>query len=296
MSESSLRPKDWDEYVGQDKLKKRLRVAINGALKREAPLDHTLFQAPPGYGKTSLAALIAQEMVEDLHVLVMPVKPKVLQDTLLRKPGIIFLDEMHRLPPKDQEILLYPMEEDRELHFPNGNVLKIPHPFTVIGATTELKKIIEPLRDRFIHKPRFDLYTDEEMAVIVKQMARNVGIRDLSDAHALALGKASAGVPRQARTLIFMARDLGTTDPKRVCHMAGITADGLTEDHVDYLVALDSLGQIAGVDVLANYTGQPKEVIVNIEKLLLRKDMISYTQKGRVLTTKGYKVTQELAS
>lgn len=294
MSDSNLRPLSWEDYIGQDKLKKRLRVAMSGAQQRDAALDHTLFIAPPGYGKTALVSLIAQEMVDELHVLVMPVKQKVLQKTLLEKPGIIFLDELHRLPKKDQEVLLYPMEEDREVHFANGNVLKIPHGFTIIGATTELKPIIEPLRDRFIWKPKFEIYTDEDMTKIVYNMARSVGIRDMPQAHAEALGAASAGVPRQARTLVFMARDLGTTDPKRVLHMADITSDGLTADHLEYLVKLDHLGQIAGIDVLANFTGQPKDVIVQLEKLLLRKKMIEYSQKGRVLTTRGYKVVKSV--
>jgi holliday junction DNA helicase RuvB len=294
-SDNALRPSDWDDYVGQEKLKERLRISITGALSRKTSLDHILLTGPPGYGKTSLASLIAQEMMEDFHPFVMPMKTKALQKALLERPGIIFLDELHRLPKKDQELLL-PAMEDHVVPFDNGNVMKIEHQFTIVGATTELRLLIEPLRDRFTHRPKFDLYTDQEMAEIVKRMCRSVGIREVPDHHALSLGKASAGVPRQARTLVFTARDLGTTEPSRVLRTAGITTDGLTEDHVDYVLALDKLGHIAGVDVLANYTGQPKDVIVKLEKLLLRKGMIDYSQKGRVLTTKGYKVAKSMVS
>jgi Holliday junction DNA helicase RuvB len=291
MADSALRPADWDEYIGQKKLKDRIRISINSALTREAKLDHVLLTAPPGYGKTSFAALIAQEMMEDFNPYVMPLKANALRKILLEKRGIIFLDEIHRLPPKNQEILL-PIE-DNEVHFEDGKVIEIP-PVTIIAATTELKRVIEPLRDRFTHKPKFELYTDHDMAEIVYRMSRSVGIHNMPKDHALALGRASAGVPRQARSLVFTARDLGTTQPEKVLKTIGITPEGLTEDHVDYVLALDKLGQIAGVDVLANYTGQPKDVIVKLEKLLLRKGIIDYSQKGRVLTTKGYKVAKTM--
>lgn len=293
MSNSALRPDDWDEYIGQQKLKDRMLISMNSALTREAKLDDTLLVAPAGYGKTSFAALMAQYMMEDFHPYVMPLKPNALRKILLENRGMIFLDEIHRLPPKHQEILL-PLE-DNEVHFEDGKVIEIP-PVTIVAATTELKKVIEPLRDRFTHKPKFELYTDEDMAKIIRNMCRGVGIHSISADHATALGRASAGVPRQARSLVFTARDLGTTDPSKVLRTIGITPDGLTEDHIDYVLALDKLGQIAGVDVLANYTGQPKDVIVKLEKLLLRKNIINYSQKGRVLTTKGYKVAQSVTA
>ena len=291
MANAALRPDDWDDYIGQKKLKDRMIISMNSALTREAKLDDTLLIAPPGYGKTSFAALIADYMMEDFHPYVMPLKANALRKILIEKRGIIFLDEIHRLPAKHQELLL-PLE-DNEVHFEDGKVIEIP-PVTIIAATTEYRKVIEPLRDRFTHKPKFEIYSDEDMSKIIRNMARGVGIHDISRDHALALGRASAGVPRQARSLVFTARDLGTTDPQKVLKTIGITPEGLTEDHVDYILALDKLGQIAGVDVLANYTGQPKDVIVKLEMLLLRKNIIDYSQKGRVLTTKGYKVVQQV--
>lgn len=290
--DNALRPVDWDSYIGQEKLKNRLQVSIDGALERYAALDHVLLYGPPGCGKTSIAALIAQEMCQNFHSYVMPVKVKSLQNIFLEKEGVIFLDEIHRLPRKDQEFLL-PILEDHEIQFENGKKMVIERPFTVVGATTELEKLIKPLRDRFIHRPKFDEYEDHEMSMIVKRMSDRIGM-DIDDHHAKALGMASAGVPRQAKTLVYTARDLGTTDPAKVLSTCGITEDGLTEDHIDYLVALNDMGQIAGVDVLANYTGQPKDIILDLEKLLVRKRLIEYSPKGRQLMVRGMQLLRDM--
>lgn len=291
-TDNALRPADWDSYVGQEKLKKRLQVSIDGALERYSSLDHVLLHGPPGCGKTSIASLIAQEMVQEFHSYVMPVKVKSLQKIFMENSGIIFLDEIHRLSKKDQEFLL-PVLEDHEIQFDNGKKVKIMHGFTVVGATTELEKIIKPLRDRFIHRPKFEEYSDEEMASIVRRMSDRIGL-DISSEHCLALGRASAGVPRQARTIVFTARDLGSSDPNAVLKTCGITPDGLTEDHLDYLSALDKMGQVAGVDVLSNYTGLPKDVILDLERLLVRKGLIEYSPKGRQLMLRGMKIVEML--
>ena len=291
-TDNALRPQSWDSYIGQEKLKTRLQVSIDGALSRYSALDHVLLYGPPGCGKTSIAALIAEEMVEDFHTYVMPVKVKSLQKIFMENRGIIFLDEIHRLSKKDQEFLL-PILEDHEIQFENGKKFSITHPFTVVGATTELEKIIKPLRDRFIHRPKFEEYADEEMSSIVRQMSDRIGL-DISDQSCAVLGRASAGVPRQARTLVFTARDLGSPNPDDVLATCGITRDGLTEDHIDYLFALDKMGQIAGVDVLSNYTGLPKDVILDLERLLVRKGLIEYSSKGRQLMMSGMKMIKDI--
>jgi Holliday junction DNA helicase RuvB len=291
-TDNALRPNDWDSYVGQEKLKNRLQVSIDGALERYASLDHVLLHGPPGCGKTSIASLISQEMVQNFHSYVMPVKVKSLQKIFLENDGIIFLDEIHRLSKKDQEFLL-PVLEDHDIQFDNGKKIHIDHQFTVVGATTELEKIIKPLRDRFIHRPKFEEYTDEEMATIVKRMADRIGM-DISESECLSLGRASAGVPRQARTIIYTARDLNSCNPDLVLSTCGITEDGLTEDHLEYLFALDKMGQVAGVDVLSNYTGLPKDVVLDLEKLLVRKGLIEYSPKGRVLMIKGMHLIKDI--
>jgi Holliday junction DNA helicase RuvB len=295
-NENALRPQSWDTYIGQEKVKDRLQISIDGAINRNDPLDHVLLYGEPGCGKTSLAALISQEMKSEFVPMVMPVKVKALAKVFMEPMNglattrVIFLDEIHRLSKKDQEFLL-PVLEDHEIQFENGKKFQIPGNFTVVGATTELERIIRPLRDRFIHKPKFDDYTDDEMADIVERMARRISIFIPRD-DAISLGRASAGVPRQARTLVFTARDLGTTDPEVVLETCGISAEGLTEDHMSYLEALDHMGQVAGVDVLTNYTGQPKDVLLDLEKLLVRKRYIEYTPKGRSLMVAGMKLIQ----
>jgi len=290
--DSSLRPESWDSFIGQEKMKSRLRVSIQGARERHDPLDHVLLYGPPGSGKTSLAALIAEEMRMDFRSYVMPLKQKAAQASVLDGPGVIFYDEIHRSPKKQQEELLSVLE-DHTVQFDNGQKAKIDYPFTIIGATTELKDVIKPLRDRFTHRPKFEAYSNEEMALIVEQMAERVNLRITLD-QACALGRAAAGTPRQARALVFTARDLGTCDPKEVLETCGITADGLTEDHLDYLRALDQMGQIAGVDNLSNLTGQPKDVIRELERLLITKELIEFTPKGRQLLVKGMKIVRDM--
>lgn len=290
-SNSALRPTDWDSYVGQERMKMRLRISIRSALKRDQPLGHTLLVGPPGFGKTSLAALIAEELMEEFHSFVMPLKIKALQEIFLQREGVIFLDEIHRMRPHDQEWLQFVLE-DGEVHFEDGKKIKIPANITIIAATTRLEKVIEPVRDRFRHKPAFEEYTDEDMAKIIIRMGSSLGLK-IPGNDAKALGRASAGVPRQARNLVEAVQDLGSSSPERVLGFTGITEDGLTEDHVKYLHALRKVGDRAGIDKLSNFTGQPKDVIVNLEKLLLRKDFIEYTQKGRVLSIKGFDFVEE---
>jgi Holliday junction DNA helicase RuvB len=129
-----------------------------------------LLSGSAGCGKTSLAALIAAELKVPMRDLVMPVKAKALQKTFLEHEGVIFLDEVHRLSRKEQENLL-PILEDHMIQFENGKKIYIENRFTVVAATTELERVITPLRDRFTHRPKFEEYTDEEMADIIKKMA-----------------------------------------------------------------------------------------------------------------------------
>lgn len=293
-ADQGLKPESWEHYVGQEKLKTRLRIAIDGARQREEPLGHVLLCGGSGCGKTSLAALIAEELGVPFHAFTMPLKAKSLQ-RIFADPnfeGVVFLDELHRSKRSDQEVLLEVLEESK-ITKDNGTVIKIEHPLTVIAATTDKDKLQDTIRNRFDHQPKFEPYTDQDMAVIVKRMADKLGI-PMSEKEAKALGRASAGIPRQGRILVRTARDLGTCDPEEVLRTCGITADGLTEEHIEYLKALDTLGQLAGVDHIANLTGQPKEIIKELEKLLINKRLIEYTPKGRALMTKGIRVIREV--
>ena len=283
--DSALRPADWDDYIGQEDLKERLQISIDSAMTRLAPLDHVLLFAGPGTGKTTLAHLIAAELMAEINVKIPPFPMKVLQNLLMETGEVIFIDEAHRMPKKDQEMLL-PVLEDRVMQFGNGSTVVIPKPFTIIAATTELNGIIKPLRDRFVHKPKFKDYSDDDMAAIVTQMATKVGL-DIEPGDAIRLGMAAAGVPRQARNIVLAARDVGTTDTEKVLEVAHITPEGLTEDHLEYLESLDSAGGIAGVEVLSNFTGQPKDTLLDLEKLLVKRQYVEYTGKGRSLLLRG---------
>lgn len=287
----ALRPADWDSYIGQEPMKERLQISIDSAIRRGAALDHVLLDAPPGMGKTSIAALIAKEMEvsEPTYTAkVMPIKIGVLYSIIIEKGGILLFDELHRMPKKDQESMLSILE-DRIIQRDNGDTIIIPKQFTIIGATTEIKQVIKPLRDRFIHKPRFQPYSNDDMALIFTGMCHKLGIYP-SDDEAIALGIASAGVPRQAKSLALTARDLNTTNVEEVLTTANVTEDGYTQDHLEYLSVLDHIGGLGGIELMSNYTGMPKDVILDIERLLLDRGCIEYTQKGRSLMVKGLNI------
>lgn len=224
----------------------------------------------------------------------MPVKSKSLARAFLETEGVLVLDEIHRLSKKDQENLL-PVLWKRVVQLDNGKQHPIPpeNHLTIIGATTELAEIIKPLRDRFSWLARFEPYTDEDMTQIIQRMATMMDLAPSED-EAAALGVAAASTPRQARNLILTARDLGTTNPAEILEVAGITPDGLTEEHVEYLLALGRLDNRAGVDNLANLLGLPKDILKELEHLLITKGYLILGPKGRELTILGMQRTREL--
>lgn len=299
MSSDALRPKSWDDYIGQKKMKERLQIHINAAIERGDILEHVLLLGPAGVGKTSLARLICQELMVPMQSFVMPVRIKNLRKAIIEacenEDGVaIFLDELHRLPPREQEWFL-PVMEDRYIQLDDGEKLHLPGQLTIIGATTEQRKVIVPLQDRFAIKPAFEEYSDEEMAQIFSRMAERVGLKPTPE-EAFILGQASCGIPRQARTIVFTARDLDTCDPKKVLAVCGITPEGLTEAHVLYLSTIDKLGMIAGVDLLCNQLRLPKEMILDLERVLVHKQYIQYSPKGRELTLAGRHIVKREAN
>lgn len=290
MTTDDLRPDTWDDFIGQKKLKRRLRVHIAAAVSEGRTLDHILLTGPPGFGKTTLSRLIAEEALVTFQGLTMPVNKRHLDFILRTNSGVVLLDELHRAPKTAQEDLL-PVLEFGTLLTRNGVAHNVGN-LTIVGATTEPEKIIPPLYDRFVIKPDFESYSDAEMGQIVQNMADRAGV-SLRKGMAKELGRAAGGTPRNARQLILATRDLTVTLEKtptsfQVMTLCGVQADGLTEGHMRYLGVLEQLGGQAGLKTVATMLRLNEGVVRDLERLLLDHRMITYTDRGREMTADGY--------
>lgn len=291
-STDALRPDTWDAFVGQTKLKARLALSIEAAVEEHRWLDHILFCADPGYGKTTLAHLIAKRLGDPMVPLVMgpSVKPPMLA-AILRNwdGGILFLDEIHRTPKAIQEDMLA-LLEDGFVQI-NGQRIDVPG-LSVIGATTEAQNVIKPLWDRFPWTPQFEVYTDEEMAEIVSRMMHRLGVPYSEDA-CRALAPATGHTPRVAKSFAMAARDLRAVnqphEPQHVLDFMGTDPDGLTDQHLSYLRALESLGGTVGLTPLCSMLRLHPNVVQDIERMLLEKELITFSKQGRQLLPAGHR-------
>ena len=232
--ENSIRPKDFESYIGQSALKETLKITLEAAKLREKPLDHMLFYGPPGLGKTTIAGVIASQMGVDIRITSAPAleRPRDIIGILMSLKGgeILFIDEIHRLNKVAEEIL-YPAMEDFTLDMTTGKsqtakTLRVPLPkFTLIGATTKAGELSSPLRDRFGMIYRLEFYTIDELAQVVKRTAKILEI-DVTEEGAKAIARRSRGTPRIANRLI-----------KRVSDFAIVKYDG----RIDEIVANESL-------------------------------------------------------
>jgi len=307
--EVTLRPSSWEEYIGQERIKKNLKVFIEAAKKREEALDHTLFFGPPGLGKTTLAYIISNKMEANIKVTTAPMIEKagdlaaIL--TNLEEKDILFIDEIHRLSPAVEEIL-YSAMEDFRLDIiigsgPAAQTIKIDIPkFTLIGATTRAGMISSPLRDRFGMHFRLQFYSDKELATIIKLASRKLNIKCEEDA-ALEIAKRSRGTPRIALRLLRRVRDFAEVEGKRSISIdiakyaldeLGVNDMGFDELDVGFLkILLESRGKPLGLNTIAAALSEDEVTIEDvIEPYLLANGYIERTARGRVATPKTYEL------
>lgn len=289
----ALRPNIWEDYIGQERLKTTLSISIQGALERGERLDHILLAGPPGAGKTSLAFLIAEAAELDYIELIAPIKPVLMKKIVLNYEGLLFIDEIHRMPTKEQETLL-PLLEDQKLQIETGSFIENDS-LVIVGATTEAKKIIKPLLDRFLLKPPFDDYSDTEMCLIVQRMAEKIGLSIPKD-QGLILGRATGGTPRNAKAFVKMAQNLKTCSAKKILLQCRVTEDGLGVEHTNYIKVLVNGGGSMGLDILSTHTGIAKEVILDMERLLVKRGYIEFSKGGRIALKPAYQIMNKKAT
>ena len=306
--EVSLRPRTLKEYVGQEKAKENLSVFIEAAKRRTEPLDHVLLHGPPGLGKTTLAGIIAAEMGVNIRITSGPAieKPGDLAALLtnLAEHDILFVDEIHRLNRAVEEIL-YPAMEDYALDIivgkgPSANSIRLDLPkFTLIGATTRAGQLSAPLRDRFGVTFRLELYTPEELALIVTRSAGILGV-PVEPEGAMEIARRSRGTPRIANRLLRRVRDYAQvradgviTKPVADQALLKLEIDYLGLDPIDrrMLAAIidDYGGGPVGLDTLAATVGEESVTLEDVyEPYLMQLGFLTRTPRGRCATQKAY--------
>lgn len=305
--EGTLRPQRLTEYIGQERMKESLRVCIDAATGRGEALDHAIFYGPPGLGKTTIAHIIAKEMggtirstsglvlthAGDLAAILANLQPR----------DVLFIDEIHRLPPAAEEVL-YPAMEDYQIDLVIGQgsslrtmKLDLP-PFTLIGATTRAGSLTSPLRERFGLVYRLDFYLPEDLKVIIARSARLLGVR-IEDEGAGEIAGRARGTPRIANRLIKRVRDFAEVKAQgwitrsvaqEALQWLGVDQAGF--DEMDRKILLTIIrkfrGGPVGIDALAAAVQEEKSTLEDVyEPFLLQSGYLDRTARGRQVTAKA---------
>ena len=310
VQENILRPKYLSDFQGQNELKENLKIYIDAAKKRGEALDHIFLQGPPGLGKTTLASIIANEMGADIKLTSATAldKPKDLVGILtnLSKGSILFIDEIHGLK-KSMEETLYVAMEDYKIDWvigqgPAARTMKIDlEPFTLIGATTRTGAVSKPLENRFGIPVKIDLYSPEELSLIIRRSARILNT-DITDDAVMAIARCSRGTPRIANRILRRVRDIAQVKGNGTItrEMAGIGVEklgidkyGLDKTDREILRVIIEVynGGPVGLEALAASINDSADTVeVYYEPYLMRQGYLKRTTRGRCVTQKAYEV------